>query len=115
MLFHFFGLSLHLKLTDSGGLDILALEAAKLIHVRLREMDLLMILGLPSLNEQKLVCISLGIVVIVSVASVLCADSVKHALVANSLDESLSLAVKALEYNVYGVHIYLLWFYFPQL
>ena len=54
------------KLADSCCFYIITLEGAKLSHMRLIEVDLLMVLRFPYLDEHKLARVGFGIVVIIS-------------------------------------------------
>ncbi len=76
--------------------------------MRLTDVNLLVLLGLPSLDEKMLVGVLFRIIVVLADASILGADSVKHALGVHSFDKRLALAIVADETNVNGIHFLIL-------
>ena len=72
----------------------------------LSNVDLLMVLGFPLLNEQDLVGVLLAQILIVTDAAVLGPDGFQNAGVLYLLDKGLPLTGQAVEFYINGVHIH---------
>ncbi len=74
--------------------------------MRLTDVHLLMLFCLPCLDQQKLVGVLFGIIVVIADASVLGTYSVKHAFGFHSFNKSLSLAGVADEFYINSKHFF---------
>ena len=94
----------YLKFSEGGGLDEAVLEGTQLCHVRLLNVDLLVVFGLPGFDQQQLVGVVLREVVVVADATVLSTNRGKDFVLLDGFYKGFALAGQAFENNVNGVH-----------